>query len=297
MYKISFMKKKINFFLILFLGIIPLCGLAQRIQAIDWAVNPAYPLPYSYTANHLRLTGKVKKLTEMWKSEYGNDIITIKYEFSQEGGLEKQTYSSNGKEKRVTTYRDTVYAFMPEGITVMEESTNNGETIRSEITYNKKLLSSKKLFFPGTTNLTQKAFTKYIHNDKGLLIESDKLDRGVEWTVEKYTYNTAGQLIKTEQTVESKINKWQELSYVKEGDFLTVTTWYRFNLGRNYKLVDVYDKTGLMVKSTRESDKVELTYQYTFDKNTNWTKRIQTTKNLDTGVETITTKYRTIEYY
>jgi len=291
------MKIKISYFLILFLGTIPSSTLAQRIQAIDWANNPSYPLPYSYTANHMRLTGKVKKLSEMWKNEYGDDFIMIKYEFSKEGYLEKQTYSSNGKEKRVTTYKDTVYAFLPEGITVMEESTHNGETLKSEITYYKMLLSSKKLFFPGTINLTHKTFTKYAHNDKGQLIETDKLDRGVERTVEKYTYNTVGQLIKTEQTIEMKINKWQELSYVKEGDFLTVTTWYRFNMGRDYKLVDVYDKTGLIVKSTRESDKAEFTYHYTFDKITNWTKRIQTTKNLETGVETITTKYRTIEYY
>ncbi|HMU09512.1 MAG TPA: hypothetical protein PKC54_05865 [Ferruginibacter sp.] len=291
------MKRKINLFLILFSGTISYSAVAQRIQAIDWAINPSYPIPYSYTANHMRLSGKVKKLSEMWKNEYGSDFIMIKYEFSNEGELEKQTYSTNGKEKRVTTYRDTVYAFLPEGITVLEESTHNGETTKTEITFYKKLLASKKLFFAGTTNLSHKAFTKFSHSDKGLLTETDRLDMGIERIKEKYTYNTAGQLIKIEHIAEDKVNKWQELSYVKEGEFLTVTTWYRFNLGRDYKLVDVYDKTGLMIKSTRESDKIEFTYQYTFDKNTNWTKRIQTAKNLETGAETITTKYRTIEYY
>lgn len=284
-------------FLILVLGIVPFFVVAQRIHAIDWVVNPAYPLPYIYTANHLQVKGKVKKLTDMWKSDYGNDFIAIKYSFSHEGELEKQTYSTNGQEKRVTTYRDTVYTSMPEGITVMEESMHNGDTTKSAITYYKKLLTSKRLFFPGTTNLSHKTITNYKHNDKGLLIQADKVDRGVELTVVKYTYNTNNQLIKIEETIENKLNKWQDLSYEKEGDLLTVTTLYRFSQGKNYKLVDVYDQNGWLVKSTRESDKVELTYTYTVDKHNNWILRKETKKNLETGAETVTTKYRSLEYY
>lgn len=290
------MKNKSTVFLLFFITAIPFTALAQRIQATEWATNPSYPVPYSYTTNHMRLVGKVKKCSEMWKAEYGNDNIMIKYEFSPEGELERQAYSRNGTETRVTVYRDTVYAFMPEGLTVMEESTFNGETTKTETSFFKKLLTSKTIF-GGTTQLYQKTNTRYSHNDKGLLTEANTLEMGVESKKEKYTYNTAGQLIKSENIAEDKVNQWKELSYSKEGELLTVATWYRFNQGGDYKITDIYDNSGLLIKSTRESDKKEFSYEYTFDKNNNWTKRVQTEKNTGTGVQTVTTKHRTIEYY
>lgn len=296
------MKSKSSFILLFSICLIPIPALAQRIEAIDWVTNPHYPVPYIYTSNHLKLSGKVKKLSDMWKAEYGSDIIMIKYEFSRQGELEKQTYSRNNKETRVTTYKDTVYAFMSDGLTVMEESTFNGETTKTEISFYKKLLSSKKIF-SGDTKLYQKTFTKYSHNNQGLLTEANRLEMGNDRTKEKYTYNTAGQLTRYENiaedkaTFKEKVNHWKELSYAKQGDLLTVTTWYRFNQGKDYKVTDVYDINGLLIKSTRESDKKEFSYEYSLDKNNNWTKRVQTEKNTETGVQTVTTTYRSLEYY
>jgi hypothetical protein len=291
-----FMKKITGFFLILFFGIVPFYAAAQRIQAIDWAVNPSYPVPHIYTANHMALNGKVKKLSDMRKSDFGTDIIILKYEFNPLGKLEKQIYSTNGKEGRVTTYKDTVYAYMPDGVTVREESVFKGDTTKSDISFFKKLLTTKTIYGEGA-KLYQKTIVKYTHNDKGLLTEEDRLDMGTRSTKEKYTYSAAGQFTRSEHIVDYEVSSWKELSYEKEGDHLKITTWYRFKQGRDYKLVDTYDKNGLILKSTRESDKQELSYQYTFDANNNWTKRVQTTRNTETGTETVSTRFRTIEYY
>lgn len=120
---------------------------------------------------------------------------------------------------------------------------------------------------------------------------------GTQSTKEKYTYNTGGQLIKSEYSANDELSSWKELSYTKEGNRLSVSTWYRFSSGNDYQITDVYNEAGLLIKSTRSSDKKEFSYEYSLDKNNNWTTRIQTEKNTATGVQKVTTKTRTIEYY
>lgn len=292
------MLKPLKLFLALIAVACVTASIAQRVQVVDWVNNPFHPVPYSYTTNHFKLSGKVKSMSEMWTDEYsGGKMTMIKFEFSPEGEIRSQRYSSGGKETRVTLYKDTIYSYNPQGFTVKEASTFNGETTNTDINYFRNLITVKTLF-AGTTTLYEKSVTKYTHNDKGLLTEYSNYDLGKQGTREKYEYNTTGQLVKSTLYFSGdKPYSSKEIVYKKEGKLLVVSTWYRFTSGNDYEIIDVFNESGLLIKSSKPSDKKETIYEYTLDKNSNWTKRVQTEKNLVTGTQKVSTRYRTVGYY
>ncbi len=292
-------KIKLNFTCIC-LSFITNSLIAQRVQQIDLSNNPFYPIPFSYTTNHMNLLGNVKKVTDFWKSEFDNSYNLIQYEFNQNGELQKQTNSRNNQIEKVTTYRDTVFSISPLGVSIIEESIFKGNYSKSKFSYfNKK--PTIKTIYGGNNNSTQIETISYSHNSKGLLIE-EKSDINNIYT--KYTYDELDHLIKSEDYATYKFNQyvneltqWRDYTYSKENDYLTVNIWYRFKSGTDFKIVEVYNKNGLLVKKNNEFDKKEYIYQYTFDKNNNWTKKEEKVINIKSGTEIINTKYRTLEYY
>ena len=293
---------------------------AQGTESINWTEHPLHPVPFPYTANHMKLKGKVK---EMKETVIGEKIIKYKYEFNTDGYLKKRTDSVSGKYAGYVEYKDTVFYNIQGQQDVIEVKSVQGNNTRSLLSFKNGKLVKKGVFGSFSTiagsSLQLKdsmihEVTAYNYNEKELLSKITYSDAAFSnRRVDDFTYNEAGQLIKQEQKRDKYEKGWvqniwtdikkgvdiylDEISYEKDGALLKVQIKKQLNNTGSIKIIEVYDKDGLLVKRNQESINQETTYQYSFDSNNNWILRRETVKNGVSGKETVKYTYRIISYY
>lgn len=314
------MKHRIWLFWLIFLAFISGNAKAQSVQSVNFKDNTLYPAPLLYTANDMNLKGQVREIDE---TLIGEKIIKHKYEFNKDGKLKKRTDSISGKFSGYVEYKDTVFYNLPGHTDVIEFKAAPQENTRSLISF-KKDKPVKKAVFSNFSSVIGSALklkdsmlfnpVNYFYDDKGLLsyISYTNRDR-LNDRVVKFTYNETGQLIKREEKWEKYEKGWigniwtdikkgedifvDEISYEKDGEFIQVNINKQFNKTGIIKIVEAYDKNGLIIKSKWDSRNEQSTYEYSFDANKNWILRREKVKDIISGKETVKYVYRKISYH
>lgn len=194
--------------------------------------------------------------------------------FNPKGYMTEQFYYDieNVEEARIKTTHFTEKGFPKEAI--LEEKEGHSNKITFE--YNEKGALLQKIFYLKEGN----HLTKYEYDEKGNVIKTHLLIKNAEWEFSfdyLYQYNKKGQVI-------------EEVSYNKDQKMISKTIKKYNKQGDYIKKIELFPdenspKEGKSFKEAR-------TYQYTYDKNGNWIKKIEYQ-----GKEPIQIYEREIKYY
>jgi len=250
---------------------------------VDWIKNPFYPVPYVATANHMKLRGPVKTMKETTIKTNSRDVVETTFAFKQNGILQQNTYSLNGKLIRETTRQDTQYVYLPDQLRIYEKSSWNGKVDETTITYVKN-----QLFTIESSGGSKRKFYHTPDNQIRTVLRNGHIIDTLG-----YTYNSKGQLVRFIEIDKGLPLQQSDYRYQFEKDHWVVTEEY-FNIKTTIK-VHTFDAQGNLLKTVVDANGKKTEYLYTFDQQGNWI--IQDETVTENGSVTKIQRYRKYTYY